>query len=126
MNKTKRDWHLMALNTHRNAGGRCEVCRKNLPLGTPPAHIIPRDINDKTLDEDWNLALMAYVGLHGCVCHTKFDENRGKAYQAMLNNEYGCKLLNRILSHPRLKEYFDRRLAIWEVKEEQAERNKDV
>ena len=115
MNKAKRDWYNMALDTHRNAKGKCEVCGKNLPLGTAPAHIIPRKKSDPSLDEEWNLALLGYVNYNGCTCHTQLDDNRGKFYQGM----EGCRLLQRIQNNPRLKEYFDKRLAIWEVKQEQ-------
>ena len=111
-----REWHIMALNTHRNANGFCDRCGEKLPLGTPPAHRIPRKKSDPSLDEDFNLALMGWMG---CYCHTKFDEGRGKFYSEMLKEDEPCILLQRILAHPRLKEYMDQELAIWEVKQEQ-------
>jgi len=130
--KDGRDWSNMMLNAHRNAGGVCEWCGTDLPLGTAPAHIIERSINDPSLDEAWNLALLSFLEVKfpngkvkGCLCHNRLDENRGKAYQDMLAEDEPCKLLKRILTNPRLKKHFDRRLAIWEVKQEQAERNKD-
>jgi len=130
--KDGRDWSNMTLNTHRDAGGICEWCKNHLPLGTLPAHIIERAKNDPSLDESWNLALLGYVevtfhngGVMGCLCHNRLDRQRGKAYQDMLAEDEPCELLKRILANPRLKKHFDRRLAIWEVKQEQAERNRD-
>jgi len=115
----------MALDTHRNANGFCEMCEAKLPLGTAPAHIIPRNIHDATLDEEWNTALLGYVSYYNCICHTKLDENRGKAYQDMLTEKHEPRLLTRIKDNTRLREYFEKKLAVWEVKQEQAERNKD-
>ncbi len=105
MAKYKRNWQRMTDDAHSNSRGWCEWCRKRVPYGTPPAHIIPRNPNDPTLDEPWNLASMGFVT---CQCHTKFDANRAKAVRQM-REEGGTVLLNRINKHPRLKEYFDKK-----------------
>ena len=100
-----RDWTEMGTVAHRNVRGECEWCEKPLPLGTPPAHIIPRDKKHPELDEPWNLALMGYV--KPCTCHTKFDLDRVGSFEKM--KAEGAPLAKRIESDPRLSAYFKRR-----------------
>ncbi|KKL57101.1 hypothetical protein LCGC14_2238780 [marine sediment metagenome] len=99
---SKHDWPKMTEETYTNAGGACEWCKRPVPYGTLPAHIIPRSPTDLTLDENWNTSLL-HIG--GPACHTKFDANRAEAVKAM-EAAGGCPLLTRIQTHPRLKEYF--------------------
>jgi len=69
----KRDWEKMSLDAWENAGGTCESCGHQLSPGYAPAHLIPRQPWDETLDESWNLALLCIAPNQ---CHTLFDENR--------------------------------------------------
>ena len=91
----------MAEETWENARGLCEWSEINVPMGTAPAHIIPRAAGKVSSDEAWNLALLSPAR------HTEFDTNRPAALEKM-RKQGGCRLSRRIEEDPRLRAYFDR------------------
>lgn len=106
MKRTKEDWVRMGTESHRNSKGLCEWCGDRIPLGTYPAHIIPRAAGKISSDEAWNIASLCVMG-NGC--HSKFDKNRARALEQM--EQEGAPLAGRIWADPRLRDYFTRKLA---------------
>jgi len=107
----RRNWHKMSEDAWQAAGGRCEMCGRRVPNGTPYAHIIARSDTKNTSDGPENGAMLCLIGKGSTEgCHARLDANRGLAYIDMKAGP-GCRLLDRIEADPKLKAYFERREA---------------
>jgi len=104
--KKTRDWPRMTEDAHTNSGGRCEICEEPIPMGTYPAHIIPRSNTKESSDESWNIGGLCIVPNN---CHTKFDADR---HGFFADWGKGTRLYKRIEKDNRLRAYFERLVSV--------------